>query len=152
MSSVLYISGDRSIDLPLSMWQNDSAWGMCMVYFHEFTVGERFYRAMWCIIAVFAVMQVCLSVRPSVCTSRSWITSKRINMSSKFFHHRVATPFYFFLPKGCLYSDGNPPNGGVECKGGMKNPAFRPLFSPISRSISETVIVRGASPGETKMW
>jgi len=36
--------------------------------------------------AVFAVMQ-CLSV-----TSRSWITSKRINIFSKFFHHRVATP------------------------------------------------------------
>jgi len=34
-------------------------------------------------------VSVCLSVRPS----RSWITSKRINISSKFFHHRVATPF-----------------------------------------------------------
>ena len=36
---------------------------------------------------------VCLSVRPSVCPSRSWITSKRTNISSKFFHHRVATLF-----------------------------------------------------------
>jgi len=44
--------------------------------------------AMRCISADFAVMQ-CLSVRPS----RSWITSKRINISSKFFHHWVATPF-----------------------------------------------------------
>jgi len=34
-----------------------------------------------------------VSVRPSVRLSRSWITSKRINISSKFFHHRVATPF-----------------------------------------------------------
>ena len=42
--------------------------------------------------AVYAVMQ-CLSVRPSDSLSRSWITSKRINISSKFFHHRVATPF-----------------------------------------------------------
>ena len=37
------------------------------------------------------------SVRPSVCLSvclsRSWIMSKRINISSKLFHHRVATPF-----------------------------------------------------------
>ena len=32
---------------------------------------------------------VCLSV----CLSRSWIMSKRIKISSKFFHHRVATPF-----------------------------------------------------------
>jgi len=42
--------------------------------------------------AVFAVMQ-CLSVRLSVRLSHSWITSKRINISLKFFHHRVATPF-----------------------------------------------------------
>jgi len=39
---------------------------------------------------------------------------------------------------GWRYSDGNPPNGGVECKGYEKNDDFR----PISRSISETVIVR----------
>ena len=54
------------------------------------------YRAMRCISAVFAVTQ-CLSVCPSVCLSvrlsRSWITSKGINISSKFFHRRVATPF-----------------------------------------------------------
>ena len=34
-----------------------------------------------------------VSVRPSVCLSRSWIMSKRINISSKFFHHWVVTPF-----------------------------------------------------------
>ena len=36
-----------------------------------------------------------VSVYPSVCVcpSRSWIMSKRINISSKCFHHRVATPF-----------------------------------------------------------
>ena len=50
-----------------------------------------FYRAMRCISAVVAVTQ-CPSVCPSVRPSRSWITSKRINISSKFFHHRVATP------------------------------------------------------------
>jgi len=33
------------------------------------------------------------SVCPSVCPSRSWIKSKRIKISSKFFHHRIATPF-----------------------------------------------------------
>jgi len=38
-------------------------------------------------------LSICPSVRPSVRPSRSWITSKRINISSKFFHHRVATPF-----------------------------------------------------------
>jgi len=29
-----------------------------------------------------------VSVRPSVCLSRSWIVSKRIKISSKFFQHR----------------------------------------------------------------
>jgi len=29
----------------------------------------------------------------SVCPSHLWITSKRINISLKFFHHRVETPF-----------------------------------------------------------
>ena len=39
------------------------------------------------------------SVRLSVRLSRSWITSKRIKISLKFFHHRATTPFYFFHPK-----------------------------------------------------
>ena len=34
-----------------------------------------------------------VSVRQSVCLSRSWIMSKRIKISSKFFHLLVATPF-----------------------------------------------------------
>jgi len=34
-----------------------------------------------------------VSVRPSVCLSRSYIPSKRITMSSKFIHYRVAKPF-----------------------------------------------------------
>ena len=36
---------------------------------------------------------VCPCVLLSVRLSHSWIMSKRINISSKFFHHRVATPF-----------------------------------------------------------
>jgi len=39
--------------------------------------------------AVSVCPSVCLSVR----LSRSWIMSKRIKISSKFFHRRVATPF-----------------------------------------------------------
>ena len=59
----------------------------------------NFCRAMRCISAAYVVMQclcVCLSLSLSVCVcvclSRSWVVSKRINISSKFFHHRVATP------------------------------------------------------------
>jgi len=38
-------------------------------------------------------VSVYLCVCPCVCLSRSWIMSKQINISSKFFHLRVATPF-----------------------------------------------------------
>ena len=36
---------------------------------------------------------VCLSACLSVCSSSSWILSKRTNISINFFHHRVAKPF-----------------------------------------------------------
>jgi len=46
----------------------------------------------------------------------------------------------FACQTGWRFSDRNPLNGGVECKGVWKNDDFR----PISGSISETVIVRWA--------
>ena len=51
-----------------------------------------FSRSMPCISTAYADMQ-CLSICPSVCPSPSWIVSKRINISSKFFHRLVAKPF-----------------------------------------------------------
>ena len=82
----------------------------------------------------------------SVCLSVTFVdhvkTNKRI--FEIFSPSGSDTILVFPYQKGCRYSDGNPPNGGVKCKGGMKNPAFRPLFSPISRSILQTVIVRWA--------
>ena len=89
-----------------------------------------------CISTVYAVTR-CLSV----CLSRSWITSKRINISSKFFHRRVATPFQFFRPKGGAdIPTGTPLTGASNSRGYDK----MTIFSQISRSISETVIVRWA--------
>jgi len=60
---------------------------------------------------------------PSVCLSRSGIMSKRINMSSKFFHHRVATPtiLVIFIPNGvAIFLREPPPNGYVECRWGYR--------------------------------
>ena len=56
-----------------------------------------------------------VSVCLSVCLSRSWIISKRINISSKIFHHSH-TILVFPYQTGWRYSDGNPLNGGVECR------------------------------------
>ena len=79
---------------------------------------------MLCISAAYAVMR-CLCVCPCVCLSRSWIMSKRINISSKFFHRRVAASILVFpYETGWRYSDGNTPNGSVECRWGWQKTRF----------------------------
>ena len=60
-----------------------------------------------CGVCMFVCLFVCLSVCLSVRLSRSWITSKRINISSHFFHRAVAQSFYFFSTK----RDGDIPAG-----------------------------------------
>ena len=78
--------------------------------------NSPFCRAMRCISAVYAVMR-CLSV----CLSHLWVASKRIKISSKFCHHRVAKPLLVCpCQTGWRYSNGNPPNGGVECRWGSQ--------------------------------
>jgi len=72
--------------------------------------NRRFYHAMRCISTVFAVMQ-CLSVRPSV----RHVHGSRQN--EIFLPSGSDTTLVFPYQWGCRYSDGNPPNGGVECKG-----------------------------------
>jgi len=60
-----------------------------------------------------------VSVCLCVCLSRSWVVSKRIKISSKFYHHRAVTPFYFFHAK----RDGDIPTGipltGASNAGGV---------------------------------
>ena len=78
------------------------------------------------------------SVCLSVCPPNTFVDHVKTNkhIFEIFSPSGSDTILVFPYQRGCRYSDGNPPNGGVECKGGMKNQAFRPLFSPISRSIS----------------
>ena len=83
---------------------------------------------------------VSLSVCLSVCPSRSWVASKRIKISLKFFsppgsHTILVFPYW----TGWRYSDGNPLTRASNARGYEKDD-----FRPISRSISETVIVRWA--------
>jgi len=92
-----------------------------------------FYCAMLCISAVYAVTR-CLFVRLSVTFVSCAKTNKDI---FQIFSPSGSQAILVFLYQtGWCYSDGNPPNGGVECKGVWKNDDFR----PVSRSISETVI------------
>jgi len=84
-----------------------------------------------CISVAYAIMQ-CLSACPSVCSSicpsRTCILSKRINISSKFFHHWVATPFWFSTLSVMAIFDRNPPNGGHQMGRWVgKNCDFRPV-------------------------
>ena len=122
-----------------------ATFALCMHWVWSFVRSSRlivsvftsFYRTMLCISAVFAVMQ-CLSV-----TLVDHVKTNK-HIFEIFSPSGSDAILVFPYQRGCRYSDGNPPNGGIECKGDMKNPAFRPLFSPISCSISQTVIVRWA--------
>ena len=70
---------------------------------------NRFVYAARCY--AYAVMRC-----PSVRLSRSCILSKRVNKSSKCFHHRVATPFWFFRTKRY----GNIPTGTILAGASMQ--------------------------------
>ena len=90
-----------------------------------------------CISAVYVSMW-CPSVRPSVTFVSCAKTNKDIFEISSLSGSQAI--LLFPHQTGWRYSDGNPPNEGVECKGVWKNGDFR----PISRCISEMVIVRSA--------
>jgi len=97
-----------------------------------------FCRAMLCI----AQLLPSHGVRPSVCASVTFVSCAKMNKDilEIFSPSGSDTIQVFPYQRGCRYSDGNPPNGGIECKGYDK----MPIFSQISRCISETVILRWA--------
>jgi len=66
-------------------------------------------------IAVTRCLSVCPSVRPSV----TFVSCAKTN-EDIFSSRGSQTILVFPYQTGWRYSNGNPPNGGVECKGGMK--------------------------------
>ena len=86
---------------------------------------------------VFAVMQC-----PSVCPSVTFVDHVKTNkhIFEIFSPSGSDTILVFPYQRGCRYSDENPPNRGIECKGYDK----MTIFSQIYRCISEKVIVRWA--------
>jgi len=73
----------------------------------------------------------------SVCVSVTFVSCVKTNKGIFEIFSPPGSQAILIFPcqTGWRYSDGNPPNGGVECKGVWKNDDFR----PISYSISETV-------------
>ena len=71
-----------------------------------------------------SVSLVCLSV----CPSRSYIRSKRINIPSNFFHLTVGQPHHcrpsFSTPNVMAIFRRGPPDGGVECWWRRQKPRF----------------------------
>ena len=88
----------------------------------------HFYARQQCYSALYATpipsvdLSVGLSVRLSVCLSYACIVSKRLNASSKFFHHLIDPSFQFFVTKGCCVNltasplTGAPNTTGVACQ------------------------------------
>jgi len=79
----------------------------------------------------------CPSVRLSVCPS----VTRRYSVETakcviRLFYNRIVYPLY---PTLWLYSDGDPPNGGVECKGDMKN--LRQISRVVLEMIQDNAIV-----------
>ena len=102
-----------------------------------------FYRAMLhCMYsadyAIARCMFVCLSIYPSHTT----ILSKRLNISSNFFHPPVATPFQCFHTKRYGIPMSPPaPSVGVDCTGYEKIAIFRRISRVISEMILDRAIV-----------
>jgi len=111
----------------------------CLELCHQLRLSHSFCRAMRCTSNAYVVMQ-CLSV--CLCPSVTFVdhvkTNKRI--------FKICSPdsqaiLVFPHQTSWHYSDGNPPNGGVECKGYEKNDEFRPIYRFISEMMQDRAIV-----------
>ena len=84
-----------------------------------------FCRMMLCVSAAYAIIQclsVCLSVCVSVYVSVMFVDHVKTNKYIfKIFSQLGSQAILVFLSQTSWhYSDGNFPNGGVKCEGGMK--------------------------------
>ena len=95
-----------------------------------------FYRATLCVARIMMSQDVRLSVCPSV-HHTAVLCRKRLNVPLNFFHHRVATPFYFlnfFRTKSYGVT-------GASNAGGWEIRDFRPMSRFVSEMIQDRAIV-----------
>ena len=99
---------------------------------------------------VFTARRVCIArttpwhdVRPSVHPS----VTRQYSVETITYVLKICSPsgsptvLVFPYQTGWQYSDGNPPNGGVECKGIWENHDFRPISRFISGTMQDRAIV-----------
>ena len=103
-------------------------------------------------------VSVCVCVCVCVCPSRSCILSKRINTSFKIFSLSGRQAILLFLYQTAWqYSNGNPPNGGVECRWGRQIAilslylAWLPVLTQHQAGVVNTV-AGGRRPPSRKLW
>ena len=120
-----------NIGVLLYLWTNVKTTLLLAYLFHlRFCTAVcmlHFCRAMLCKRGLYAVTRcpsVCLSDCLSVRPSRLWILPKRVTMSSIFSPSGSQTILVFPYQTAWQYSDGNPPNGGVESWWGRQKSRF----------------------------
>ena len=98
---------------------------------------ERKKRNRFCR-AAFAVMR-CLCM----CVSVTFVHSVKTSTHILRLFSLSGRSFILVFPNetGRQYSDGNPPNKGIECKGGIKNHDFRLISRFISELMQDRAIV-----------
>ena len=99
--------------------KSTETWGNLLPLFLRYCGSSEISSAA---LAVMRCLSVCVSL--SVCPSRLWFLSKRIIVSSNFFHRRIATLFQFFIPNSMAIFRQEPFNGGVECRWGRQKLLF----------------------------
>jgi len=100
---------------------------------------NMFFTA-WCVGIVRAMLSqdVCLSVR----LSHAGIVSKRLNISSNFFHHLIDTPFEFLhIKRYGNIPTGTSPTGASNAEVVWKKRDFRLISRFILEMIQERAII-----------
>jgi len=93
-----------------------------------------------------------VSVCLSVCSSRSPILSKRINISSKFFIFGSHTILVFPYQTAWQYSDGNPRNGGIKCRWSRQKSRFWANIWLITLCPARCCQYDAVGPACRKLW
>jgi len=112
---------------------DNTRWSVILVEYNHFYRATRMHRANY---AVTRCLSVCLLVRLSMLTLNGYIYPQS-------FFSPPGSPTILVFPHQTewQYSDGEPPNGDVECNGVWKNHDFRPISRFISELMQDRAIV-----------